>query len=504
MNKKAKRIISFLCAATVLSSSAYAMKLEYFGENTVLFTEGKSKLHFKGKAEGNESNRMATIFVMMPGKTLSDVQNPDAVAYMKPVSVDFDGSFEYEFGFDKESGEYPVYILCGDEQFEDKFNFKSRNDIFALFDMIKNGTVAYINIEDYSETLGLDLSVVTKEEYKTTVINRILEKKNSITNDNAGVDTIKNVLKSCKTEFEYLESIKNALNWSVIPSVITNISNLTGVQFNYRGVSQQAVCQKLIGKEFTSAELLKAYFDTVVNQIINGGGSTGGGSTGGGNTGGGGGGSTGGGGTVTGGGSTGNYIVSDYNSTGTSYINKNENTNAFTDISGVEWAVKPINYLYNKGIINGTGDGRFSPNDLLKREEIAKIIVNAFNLLDDTAVSKFKDTNESMWHYKFIASAEAKGIVNGMSETAFGVGEYVTRQDIAVMIYNAAVASGKGFTKTKTDFSDFNDVSDYAKTAVSSMAGEGIINGMGDGNFSPNEFATRAQAAKIIYQLIAQ
>ena len=106
MNKKTKGIISFLCAATVLSSSAYAMKLDYFGDNTVLFSEGKSKLHFLGKAEGNKSNRMATIFVMMPGKTLADVQNPEAVAYTRPVSVAYDGSFEYEFGFDKESGVY--------------------------------------------------------------------------------------------------------------------------------------------------------------------------------------------------------------------------------------------------------------------------------------------------------------------------------------------------------------------------------------------------------------
>ena len=47
INKTAKRIISLLCTATVLSSSAYAMKLDYYGENTVLFTQGKSELHFK-------------------------------------------------------------------------------------------------------------------------------------------------------------------------------------------------------------------------------------------------------------------------------------------------------------------------------------------------------------------------------------------------------------------------------------------------------------------------
>lgn len=488
MNKTAKRIISLLCMATVLSSSAYAMNLDYYGEKTVLFTEGKSELHFKGKADENYSNRIATIFVMMPGKTLDDAQIPENVAYMKPVSVDFDGNFEYKFGFDKESGVYPVYILCGDERFEDEFNYKSCDDITALFDKIKNGTVAYTDIEEYSETLGLDLSVVTKDGHKTTVIARIIEKKNSITNDNASVDVIKNVLKDCETEFNYLNNIKSALNWSVIPSILTEINELTGVEFNYKKASQQKVCQKLIGKEFTSAELLKTEFDKAVEDVLESGKNNGG--------------NSGGGGKVTGGGSTGNYVIPDMPNTDTSFIKENENTNAFTDIAEIEWAVKPINYLYNKGIINGTGDGKFSPDNLLKREEIAKIIVNAFNLTDEKAQTTFTDTDSSLWHYKYIASAHAKGIVKGISETRFGVGAYVTRQDIAVMMYNAAVASGKGFTKTKTDFSDYDLVSDYAKTAVSSLAGEGVINGMGDSRFAPFEFATRAQAAKMIYQLI--
>lgn len=498
MNKKARKIISFLCAALVLTTVSYAVDMEYYGENTSFFAEGRSQLHFKGKTDGNYSNRMATIFVMIPGKTLSDAQSAENVAHMETASVDFNGNFEYEFGFDKASGVYPVYVICDDQSFQDEYNFKSRDDIIALFGMIRNETVTYTDIVDYSEVLGLDLSVVTKEGHKTTVMTRITEKKDSINNDNESIDVIKSVLKNCATEFKYLEDIKTASNWSVIPSMITNISELTGVEFNYRGASEQKVCQKLIGKEFTSAELLKTAFDTAVGEVLNGvsSGKPGSGSGGGGGSAGGGGGS------VTGGGSTGNYIVSDYNSTGTSYINENENSNAFTDISHIEWAVKPINYLYTKGIISGTGDGKFSPDELLKREEIAKIIMNAFNLTDENAKTDFTDTDSSLWHYKFIASAQSKGIVKGISETKFGVGEYVTRQDIAVMIYNAAIAAGKGFTNTKTDFADYDSISDYAKTAVSSLGGDGIISGMGDGSFAPFDFATRAQAAKMIYQLI--
>ena len=52
-------------------------------------------------------------------------------------------------------------------------------------------------------------------------------------------------------------------------------------------------------------------------------------------------------------------------------------------------------------------------------------------------------------------------------------------------------------------FGDADSISTYAKDAVGALSGAGIINGMGDGNFAPGAFATRAQAAKIIYNVLA-
>ena len=51
-------------------------------------------------------------------------------------------------------------------------------------------------------------------------------------------------------------------------------------------------------------------------------------------------------------------------------------------------------------------------------------------------------------------------------------------------------------------FSDENEISDYAKNAVSHLAGTGIVNGVGNGLFAPKDAVTRAQAAKIIYELV--
>ena len=68
--------------------------------------------------------------------------------------------------------------------------------------------------------------------------------------------------------------------------------------------------------------------------------------------------------------------------------------------------------------------------------------------------------------------------------------------------YELAKENGYTFANPKTDFTDFEEVSDYAKEAVSMLAGEGIINGMGDGSFAPKKETTRAQAAKLMYAVI--
>ena len=83
------------------------------------------------------------------------------------------------------------------------------------------------------------------------------------------------------------------------------------------------------------------------------------------------------------------------------------------------------------------------------------------------------------------------------------MGDVVTREDMAVMLYNASVASGKAYDKENyTEFDDDELISDYAKEAVYALKNAKIINGTDLRHFSPKESATRAEAAKIIYGLL--
>ena len=96
------------------------------------------------------------------------------------------------------------------------------------------------------------------------------------------------------------------------------------------------------------------------------------------------------------------------------------------------------------------------------------------------------------------------GVVNGVSETEFGVGKYITREDMAVMIYRAVKASGMDveiIVENPAELSDMDSVSDYAKEAVEFMIEKGAINGI-NGEFRPKDYATRAQTAQMLYQII--
>jgi len=177
-----------------------------------------------------------------------------------------------------------------------------------------------------------------------------------------------------------------------------------------------------------------------------------------------------------------------------------ESTAAFSDIGNVTWAEESIEYLAKKGVISGKGDGKYYPNDLVTREELVKIIVEAFDVMADGNVD-FSDVAKDSWSYSYIAKAYNAGIINGVGENAFSPKSNITRQDMAVIIYR--VAKERGITgATRSGFNDNADIADYAKDAVGVLYNAGIINGTGNNKYSPLDPVTRAQAAKVVYELL--
>jgi hypothetical protein len=176
---------------------------------------------------------------------------------------------------------------------------------------------------------------------------------------------------------------------------------------------------------------------------------------------------------------------------------------SFADMEEAMWAKKYIEALAARKIVNGTGDHKFAPNANITRAQFIQMLMNSFGLADQNAVATFKDVQRGTWYYSAIATAQKMGITNGMGDGTFGVNQQITRQEMAVLASRAAVLANLELPKTNqaAAFADDRTIASYAKDAVSKMQQAGIINGVGGNKFAPDGHATRAQAAKILYEL---
>lgn len=177
--------------------------------------------------------------------------------------------------------------------------------------------------------------------------------------------------------------------------------------------------------------------------------------------------------------------------------NEDENKEPFSDLAEADWAKESILKLYEKGIINGKGNGRFAPNDTVTREEFTAMIVRAFNLKSQNKAA-FSDVESGAWYEEAVNAAVENKIVNGISESQFGISKELTRQDCAAMCARILDYWGVQTESTEEIFADDEKIADYAKEAVYRLKKLGIINGTGENTFSPETSCTRAMTAKII------
>ncbi len=117
-----------------------------------------------------------------------------------------------------------------------------------------------------------------------------------------------------------------------------------------------------------------------------------------------------------------------------------ESTVQFNDINGVQgWAGDAIAYLIGKGAIEGVGPGKFDPNGELTRGQVAKILAISLDLeIDDAAKASFSDAADH-WASKYIAAIQAKkpGVLDGYLDGSFKPNGNITRQELAKIIVTA-------------------------------------------------------------------
>ncbi|MEA4942773.1 MAG: S-layer homology domain-containing protein [Oscillibacter sp.] len=185
-------------------------------------------------------------------------------------------------------------------------------------------------------------------------------------------------------------------------------------------------------------------------------------------------------------------------------VTANTKSSSFTDMGNYSWANSAVEYLYANGVVNGTGNGGFSPGASITRGSFMLMLNRAFKFTASGGTG-FSDVPSSSLYADAVKISQALGIAQG-SGSNFYPTRPLSRQQAAVFLARAMRADGWTLTAgTRSDISAFSDssaVSDYAVSDLAAMVRMGVFQGGSDGKLNPQSPLTRAQMAVILCRAI--
>ena len=178
----------------------------------------------------------------------------------------------------------------------------------------------------------------------------------------------------------------------------------------------------------------------------------------------------------------------------------------FTDVTKGDWFYDAVQYVYDKGMMNGVDGGRFAPNAATSRAMIVTILYRLENEPGVSGKSPFTDVAAGQWYTNAVAWAAANGIVTGTTDTTFAPNGNITREQMAAILYRYASYKGLDVSRQAdlSGYADASAISAYAKQAMAWANGQGLITGVTATTLNPGGNAVRAQAATILMRLCEQ
>lgn len=161
---------------------------------------------------------------------------------------------------------------------------------------------------------------------------------------------------------------------------------------------------------------------------------------------------------------------------------------SFTDVPAGSWYEEAVNYVHEKGLMNGTSSNAFSPNANTTRGMIVTILARVEGV----------NTSGALWY----AAGQKWAMDNGISDGT-NMPSVITREQLATILYRYAKQKGYDVSKSAalTGFSDADKVSGYAAEAMQWAVAEGLLQGS-NGKLNPQGSATRAQVATILMRFM--
>jgi len=177
----------------------------------------------------------------------------------------------------------------------------------------------------------------------------------------------------------------------------------------------------------------------------------------------------------------------------------------YADISQTyDEAQNAISILSAKHIVDGINATQYAPKKELTRAEFTTMIVRALGIDLVKYKGSFVDVADGAWYTEYIEAAYKAGIVSGVGGRKFDPNSKITREQMAIMVTNAYEYIDNKLEASSDRFADDSSISDWASEYVYKARAAGLIEGVGQNRFNPKGDANRADAAVIILKLITK
>ena len=178
---------------------------------------------------------------------------------------------------------------------------------------------------------------------------------------------------------------------------------------------------------------------------------------------------------------------------------------AFTDTVN-HWAKADIDFVVSRGLFSGTSETTFSPDSTITRGMFVTALgrLAGIDPAGYPSSSRFTDVPATAYYAPFVEWAASKGIVSGTGEGSFSPDAAITREQMALIMRQ--YADKLGYTlpvaREAVTFTDENQITGNMKDAVRAIQQAGIMSGKGNNRFGPKDAATRAEAAVVLRRFV--
>ena len=176
----------------------------------------------------------------------------------------------------------------------------------------------------------------------------------------------------------------------------------------------------------------------------------------------------------------------------------------FEDVDIPSWYHEGVDFVVEKGYMQGTSDTTFHPAQTVNRAMVITVLYRMAGEPEVTGTNAFADVEAGSFYEKAVIWGAKNGIVNGKSATSFAPADAVTRQELVTFLYRYADYMGCDMTSRFDSLAAFVDTDDIAAFAVVPMkwaVGIGLITGMDESHLAPMAQSNRAQLAVILMRL---